>query len=127
MNTPIEDYINYRIKRADESFEEARLLAKNESWNATINRLYYSCFYAATAILTKNGIESKTHAGTRTQFFQNFIKTELVNKEYSKLYSDLFDWRLEGDYGDFSYFDKETVLPLFNEVDSFIARIKELL
>jgi len=39
MNTPIEDYINYRIKRADESFEEARLLAKNESWNATINRL----------------------------------------------------------------------------------------
>jgi uncharacterized protein (UPF0332 family) len=46
-----EDYINYRFHRAEESFEEALILAKEERWNAVINRLYYACFYAVIALL----------------------------------------------------------------------------
>ena len=32
-------------------FEDANLLAKNDRWNAVINRLYYACFYAVIALL----------------------------------------------------------------------------
>jgi len=39
-----EEYIKYRFHRAEESFEEAIILAENGMWNAVINRLYYSCF-----------------------------------------------------------------------------------
>ena len=54
-----EDYINYRFHRAEESFEEALILAKEERWNAVINRLYYACFYAVIALLIKNNISTK--------------------------------------------------------------------
>lgn len=34
----------YRMKRADETLVEARILADAERWNASVNRLYYACF-----------------------------------------------------------------------------------
>lgn len=48
-----EEYVNYRFHRAEESYEEALILAKEERWNAVINRLYYACFYAVIALLIK--------------------------------------------------------------------------
>lgn len=51
-----DDYIQYRFQRAEESFEEALILAEKERWNTVINRLYYSCFYAVTALLLKHDI-----------------------------------------------------------------------
>jgi hypothetical protein len=32
-----DDYIKYRFHRAEESFEEAMILAENGRWNAVIN------------------------------------------------------------------------------------------
>ena len=46
-----QDYIYYRIQSAKETFNAARLLAENSHWNSAINRLYYTCFYAISALL----------------------------------------------------------------------------
>ena len=43
--------ISYRLKRAKEVFEEAEQIAKMGHWNSSVNRLYYSCFYAVSALL----------------------------------------------------------------------------
>jgi uncharacterized protein len=107
-----QDYVNYRFQRAQESFEEATLLINNNRWNATINRLYYSCFYAAIALLLKYDVQAKTHDGVRIQFGLQFIKTGLMDKRFGKLYSQLFN------------FDIETVEPLMNLVAEFIQEIK---
>jgi len=50
--TTKEDYIYYRLKSSKESLEAARILAKEEHWNSAINRLYYACFYAISALQT---------------------------------------------------------------------------
>jgi len=49
-----EDLIKYRIKRAKETFEDAFLLANHGKWNSSINRLYYSAYYAIMALLLKH-------------------------------------------------------------------------
>ena len=77
-----DDYINYRFQRAIESFDEALILAENKRWNAVVNRLYYSSFYAVIALLLKNNIETNTHDGARTQFGFCFIKTVKIEKKY---------------------------------------------
>jgi len=41
-----QEYIDYRINSARETFEAAKTLAKDKHWNSVINRLYYVCFYA---------------------------------------------------------------------------------
>ena len=118
------DYIKYRFNRAEESFEEALILADNNKWNAVINRLYYSCFYAVIALLLKHDIDTKSHDGTRIQFGLNFIKTGKIAKEKGKLYSKLFDYRQKGDYGDLFDYDEELVSPLIGQVKDFIGEIK---
>ena len=59
------DLVKYRIERADETLQEARLLAKEGYYNAAFNRLYYACFYSALALLVKNGISTSSHAGVK--------------------------------------------------------------
>ena len=119
------DYIKYRLQRAEESFDDALILAEKERWNSVVNRLYYSCFYAVIALLLKNDIETQTHDGARTQFGLRFIKTNRINREFGKLYTKLFDMRQKGDYGDMYDYDKEIVLPLIDLTKSFIQEIKK--
>lgn len=119
------DYIQYRFQRAEESYDDALILAEKKRWNSVVNRLYYSCFYSVIALLLKNEIETNTHDGTRTQFGMRFIKTGLIDKEYGRLYSKLFDMRQKGDYGDFYDYDEETVIPLIKSTRSFIDEIKK--
>ena len=46
MKYTLEDFIKYRLQRAHESIEEAKLLAHEGYWNTVANRLYYAVFYA---------------------------------------------------------------------------------
>lgn len=124
MTGDLNDYINYRLSRADSTLNDAKILAINNSWNSCVNRLYYSTFYAVTALLISKGFEAKTHNGVKTIFFKEFIATGLIDKEFGTLYSDLIDWRSEGDYADFTDYDSETVTPMIDKVESFLEIIK---
>ena len=65
---------------------DEKLLADNDRWNTAINRLYYASFYAVIALLIKNGIETQTHDGVRTQFGLQFVKTGIIDKKFGKLF-----------------------------------------
>lgn len=124
MNS-IEDYINYRLKRADEAYDEALFLVQKKRWNTIINRLYYTCFYAVMALLLKNSIKTGTHRGTLNQFSLHFIKTNKIEIKYGTLYSQLFDFRQKGDYGDMFDFTEDQVSPLIDQVSDFLSEIKK--
>lgn len=124
MSGDLKDYIEYRLTRADNTLNDAKVLANNNSWNSCVNRLYYACFYAVSALLILKGHNIKTHNGVRTIFFKEFITTGIIEKEYSKLYSDLCDWRNEGDYADFVDYDKEAVTPMIAKVEEFLRILK---
>lgn len=82
-----------------------------------MNRLYYSSFHLVDALLSLDGIASKTHEGLKTKFLQNYIKTNLINAEFGKLYARLMDWRQESDYAVFVDFEESDVLPLIGKVN----------
>jgi uncharacterized protein (UPF0332 family) len=122
-----QDYIDYRIQSAKETLSAAKLLAENSHWNSAINRLYYTCFYAISALLYKCDINANSHAGLKHQFTLHFIKTGLIEKDLGRVFVQLFDWRQKGDYGDFYDFDKEKTLPLFNPVEILLEKIESLI
>lgn len=123
----IDDYIQYRIEKAYQSWDDARLLFQNERWNASVNRFYYSVFYAVIALLIKNGVDAKSHNGVRRMFGEKFINTKIVEIKYGKLLSKLSDWRDRGDYGDLFDFSKEQVEPLIMQTKEMLDEIKSLL
>ena len=122
-----QDYIDYRIQSAKETLKAAKLLAENSHWNSAINRLYYTCFYAISALLYKYDINANSHAGLKHQFTLHFIKTGLVDKDLGRVFVQLFDWRQKGDYGDFYDFDKEKTLPLFSPVETLLDIVVSLI
>jgi uncharacterized protein (UPF0332 family) len=68
VSAPLEALIRYRLERAQESLNDARLLADAERWNTCVNRLYYSCFYAVSAVLARDGLSASRHTGIRSLF-----------------------------------------------------------
>ena len=115
------------MQSAKETFQAARLLARNNHWNSAINRLYYACFYAISALLYKNEISANSHAGLKHQFTLHFIKTEKIDKELGKTFSVLFDWRQKGDYNDFLDFNSENTMPLFDPVEKLLNAIESII
>jgi uncharacterized protein (UPF0332 family) len=124
---PVTDALNqlirYRLARAKETLQEARELASGNHWNGVANRLYYSCFYAATAWLVREGLTSTKHTGVRSLVNQRLIVPGLITKELGVLYNDLFELRQEGDYEDFVYQTSEEVAPLMPQAEDFVIRI----
>jgi len=117
----------YRLERAQETLEDARILANSERWNACVNRLYYACFYAVSALLIKEGCSSSKHTGVRSLFNLHFVKTGVVPKELARIYNDLFERRQESDYTDFITFKESQVQPLIPQAEEFLERISILI
>jgi uncharacterized protein (UPF0332 family) len=122
-----DDLIRYRIVRAKDTYDDAQILAERERWNSTINRLYYSAYYAVVALLLDSDLKSATHNGAKSNFSEYFIKTGKIDKEYGKMYSQLFTWRQKGDYDDLFDFDKDKVLPYFEPVNRLISLIEKMI
>lgn len=122
-----EEIIRYRIERAFESIEEAKILSQFQHWNTVVNRLYYACFYIVQALLIMNDAKVSTHSGTKTEFHRRFIKTEILPRELGKLYSNLFNKRQEGDYQVIEKFLEEDIKPLIIKSEEFIQIINGLI
>ena len=121
------EYVKYRLEKSEETLEVAQLLVENKKWNSAINRLYYSAFYAVSGLLVQSEIITKTHSGVKTQFFLNFVKTGKIELRLGKVYSDLFDWRQKGDYGDFFDFTEEDVNSILRPTKELVEAVKEII
>ena len=127
MSGSKKDLIQYRLRRAKETLEDAHILAEKGKWNSTINRLYYSAYYAVMALLLNSDRNPTTHNGAKHNFSEHYIKTAIISQELGKIYSQLFTWRQKGDYDDLFDFDRGKVMPYFEPVSKLIDTIENLL
>ena len=127
MKASKEEYIKYRLDKAWKTFEDARLLANTRSWDSSMNRLYYACFYSVLALFAKHNLNTQTHSGVKTQLSLHFVKSGLLDKELGLLYGDLFDLRQRGDYGDFFDFKEKDIIPIIPKVEEFLKKIDTLI
>ena len=117
----------YRQERAHETLAEIPYLRDQGYYNTAVNRLYYACYYAAVALLTKHHISTGTHAGVKTMLGLHFVSKGLITKESGRAFTSLFDSRQSGDYDDFVYSTREEVDELYPKAQRFIEEIDALL
>lgn len=110
MSYSKEELALYRISRSQESLEEAKILSQSNHWNTVANRLYYCCFYMASAFLMINKTEASTHNGIKTGFNKELIRRGKLDKRYGALYNTLFNLRQDADYRDYRDVSKEKIL-----------------
>ncbi|WP_436415750.1 HEPN domain-containing protein [Petrimonas sp.] len=118
--------VEYRFERARKTLEEAAYMRKGNFFNAAVNRLYYACYYAATALLVAKGVEATTHSGVKTMLSYHFVRTGLLSLENGTTFSSLFDKRHSSDYEDFAYCDAALTDYLYPRAQVFIDSVEQL-
>lgn len=119
--------VDYRLSRADETLKEAVYNADGGFYNTAINRLYYSAYYATSALMLANGLNATTHAGIKMMLSLHFVRTGKLPSEYGRTFLILFENRQSGDYEDFVYCDRNLFDHLYPRTIDFIEAIKLLL
>jgi len=121
------DVVNYRIEKSNATFAEVEVQIENKFFRNAANRLYYACYYAATALLINGGYETHSHKGVITMLGLHYFKENKIEKSFSKMYDKLFRMRLTGDYDDFVYIGENDIKPFIEPAKQFIKTIENLI
>ncbi len=78
--------------------EQAVHNATMNYWDLVANRLYYSLFHAVNALMLADGIQTKTHKGTSSEFGRHYVMKGVFSREDGILYSRLQTMREKADY-----------------------------
>lgn len=119
--------IAYRMERAKEAIIEAKTLFDAGLLNAYVNRLYYACFYAISALLLTKNLSSSKHSYLRSLMHREFVKPGLIPKELGKHFDLLFNNRMKGDYGDFVKFQVEAVKGWLDSTQKFVNHAENII
>lgn len=125
MKPETQELVRHRVERANETMEVARWALDNDHLIDAVNRLYYACFYAVSALLLAEGLSSSKHTGVLSLFIRHWTNTGRLPVELSRFYKDLFKHRQQGDYHDLVIFQHDEVEAWFEEAAAFVARISE--
>lgn len=119
--------VSYRMEKSLATLDEAKKIFGLDLYNLTANRLYYTVYYAATALLLSKGLSSHTHRGAMTLFHLHIVKENIMTADDGSLFRQLFGMRHEGDYEDFIDFSKEDIIPFLPLVEGFVQKVSKLI
>ncbi len=123
----IKKAVEYWMAKANEALDSANAEFAASRLSFAINRAYYACYYAATAIMLRRGKEFTKHSGVRAAVHQHLIKTGELSEDLGRAYDNLFEERQEGDYIGFTSFESEQVVDAIAKAVRFVDQIEILL
>jgi len=84
------------MEKADDALRTAKR-ERELSPPSSLNRAYYACFYAATAVLISEGRQFVKHAGVRSAIHKYLIHEGHLPKELGDAYDNLMSVRQKAD------------------------------
>jgi len=126
-NEEKEAIVKIRIQQAKETFAEVSILIENKLWRTAVNRLYYACYYAASALMVHYGYQAHTHSGLIGLLGLHFVQTGKISDETAFVLRLLFEMRQKGDYDVWIEIKPQMILPLLNPAKDFIETIENFI
>ena len=118
--------IDHWFDKARRSISAAERELNSGNLDFSANRIYYAAFYAVTAALMQLGQRYKKHSAVRAAFHREFIKPELVPKEYGFLYDTVMRDREDADYLSFIQIEEDVLKQEIDQVKSLIEIMEKL-
>jgi uncharacterized protein (UPF0332 family) len=119
--------VAYRLERAEESLQAARLLRENGMLIPAMNRIYYAMFYAVQAMLARDETAFSKHGQVKGYFNREYIKTHIFPVEAGKLYNMVFEYRQKFDYVDLVTPDATAIDEYLRDATAFVQQIQAYL
>lgn len=114
------------MMRARQTLETGKLVMAHEDYITAVNRAYYAIFYAANGLLATKGLERSKHSGVVAAFRQHFVKTGVIEPEFSDFYGQAMDERHNADY-ELEMLSYETARENLIHAERFVTRVEEVL
>ncbi len=123
MTQNVAALMRYRIEQAEEALAAARLLQRESSFRASVNRSYYAMFYAILALLASRKEETSKHSGAIALFDRLYVQAGLFPTEFSKWLRRAFDLRTRCDYGAMVTIADDEVSALLEQATAFVSEV----
>ena len=123
----LEEVVGYWIEKAKDSLDAAGDELRAGRLSFSVNRIYYGCFYAVSAVLLQKRLKFKKHSGVRAAFHKHIVKPELISREHGQFYDEIFEARQRGDYIELVSFEKEVVEKWLQQAKEFVETVKSLI
>lgn len=117
------DLAQYRLEKADLMLHTAIRDMEAEDFASANNRAYYSIFHAMRAVLALTGEDYKKHSAVIAKFSQQYLKTDIIPRNYGKLITNASLIRNRSDYEDFYICSIEDTERLIEGAKAFLASV----
>ncbi len=94
---------------------------------ASVNRAYYACFYAATAVLVMEGRKFVKHAAVRGAIHKHLIRQGRLPRELGEAYGNLMKARHEADYEALISWTPQQAADAIDAAERIVAALRSLL
>ena len=129
LDSSVIDLSRYRLDKASEMLTTAQRDMNAEDYASANNRAYYCIFHSMRAVLALDGEDYKKHSAVIARFTLNYLKTEIIPRDYGKLISNASLIRNRSDYEDFyicSIEDTQRLIEgakdFFNIISNYLLR-----
>jgi uncharacterized protein (UPF0332 family) len=119
--------INANLQRAETSIKAAKDMIEKEYYDIAASRAYYAAFYAASALLLKENIDTNKHSSVIASIHRLFVKEGKLDKEQGRNLNWLFDLRGVGDYGMSEHVSSGEAYKSIKVAEEFLASAIQIL
>lgn len=91
----------YRLNKAREMLLSAERDVSAGDYALANNRAYYAVFHSMRAVLAMDGEDYKKHSAVISRFSVNYLKSEILPRDFGKLIANASLIRNRSDYEDF--------------------------
>ena len=120
----LRDLIKLRMRQAEETLREARILLGEQANRGAVNRAYYAMFYAVLALLATKGLGSSKHSGVIALFDREFVKPGDLPRELSRSLHLAFEHRQQADYGELTQLDPSVAPKAIEDSETFVRVVE---
>ena len=100
-NETIEGFARYRLNKAKETLETARMIFnEGKDFTSANNRAYYAIFYAIRAVLAMEEVDFKRHKDVLAYFNKEYVDKGIFPKMIGRKISQAQRIREDSDYDD---------------------------
>lgn len=117
----------YRLQESEDSLTVARNCLDKGFYKDSINRSYYSAFYAIKAVLALGTVDFKRHKDVIAYFNKEYVATNIFPRELGRRLGTLKQLREKSDYDDFYIASKEKAMNQLETAELVLQKVKDYL
>lgn len=121
MTPEAQDLIELRLTQATESLREAHLLIDQKMRRGAMDRVYFTMFYCACALLATKEFGPSRDGNVAAKLDREFIRTNLIPREIGERFKQATQLHQDADLGSHAPPDCNRMKELLADAENFLT------